>query len=82
MKKLKLNVDAVVVESFSTAGNASTGTGTGTVWGNGLSNERCNSEWSCLPDTCIGVSCGESNCCSDTIEVGFTCPHTCDYGCV
>jgi len=80
MKKLKLNVDAVVVESFPTAGNASTGTGT--VWGNNLSNERCNSQWSCLPDTCIGVSCGESNCCGDTIGMGYTCPQTCDYGCV
>lgn len=73
MKKVKLDVDSLAVESFETGGD---GQARGTVQGRGISNERCNSDVSCA-DTCYFLSCNPSDCgkCVDTYD------GTCDIYC-
>jgi hypothetical protein len=71
MKKLRLNVDALTVQSFATADQASS---RGTVHG-----EECTCPTNC---TCPGCpSCGETcpNTCAETCD-DATC-NTCDYSC-
>jgi hypothetical protein len=71
MKKIKLNLESLEVESFAAAEDTREG---GTVRGNGGSNRACNSAMSCLADTCYFYSCFESDC-------GGCVTHTCDLNC-
>jgi hypothetical protein len=73
MRKVKLELDALAVESFETAAGAPE---RGTVHAHGRSNEPCNSAWSCH-DTCYFISCYESDCgyCLDTYN------ESCDISC-
>lgn len=54
MNKLRLSLDKLHVESFDTARTPS---GEGTVHAHVGSNARCNSDISCLPDTCHWITC-------------------------
>ncbi len=72
MKKIKLDLSNLAVESFETGKDAFP---RGTVQGQGASNERCNSDRSCA-DTCYFFSCNPSDCdrCTDPSEFG-----SCNY---
>ncbi len=73
MNKLKLVLDELAVESFETVAQDA---GVGTVRANDVSNQRCQSQASCLPDTCIGQSCVDTECGCGPTE-GQTCYINC-----
>ncbi|HEX9938986.1 MAG TPA: hypothetical protein VGB15_17730 [Longimicrobium sp.] len=72
MGKIKLELDTLAVESFETGKDLLP---RGTVQGHGASNERCNSDVSCM-DTCYFLSCNISEC----YRCGYT-GSTCDVAC-
>jgi hypothetical protein len=67
MKKLRLPLDGLEVESFDTGDAPGE---RGTVHAHyPLSNQHCNSEWSCR-DTCYFYSCYDTDCgCNPTYDV-------------
>lgn len=74
MKKLRL--ESLEVESFETAGSA---LDPGTVHAYVVSNARCNSAVSCLPDTCYFDTCMD---CVPTVggcTIDQTCAALCTY---
>jgi hypothetical protein len=66
MKKLRLTLDDLRVDSFHTARN---GVEKGTVFG-----EQCTCMTQCGQDTCPGCPTCDATC-------GFTCEYTCEYTC-
>ena len=66
MKKLRLDVDALEVQGFTTEGARDT---RGTVRGAG---HTAWNELSCVPDTCWGTSC-EVRCASDEVTTPCVC---------
>jgi len=94
MNKLRLSLDALRVESFEMEQGMEE---EGTVYAHVVSNARCNSAVSCLPDTCywetcmdcaatIGActspdTCGEVSCTTDWTYIQPTCPFSCNPTC-
>lgn len=93
MKKLSLSLDDLRVESFETEKES---TAEGTVFGHVESNQRCNSDRSCLADTCYWETCmdceqtvggctGEDSCgaggCLPYTYNAATCPFSCHATC-
>lgn len=89
MRKLKLDLDALAVESFAASADAAA---PGTVRANDESNARCNSDVSC-GNTCVD-SCGicgtylcvptEDNATCNfycTVSGGTSCNAPCGYSC-
>jgi hypothetical protein len=74
MKKLKLELDALTVESFE-AGN---GSGRGTVRGNNVTYDSCDPCYPIEPEDSINY-CGPAPTAAGTC--GGTCQGTCSCGC-
>jgi hypothetical protein len=75
MKKIKLELDRLTVESFETSEHDGE---KGTVHGHGISNARCNSDISCLADTCYFLSCFDTQCYCNVETYAETCGTACD----
>jgi hypothetical protein len=80
MKKIKLELESLIIESFETAAAAGE---RGTVEAHAPgSNERCNSDWSCV-DTCYFMSCLDTQCYCNVVTYEHTCDDvsTCAFYC-
>lgn len=90
MKKLRMELDALKVESFETERAAGAGTviGAGVLVGDAVAQtypncseiDACPSAWQCTPNgTCYDPSCAQANTCAKTCAA--TCFHTCANTC-
>lgn len=77
MKKITLDLDRLEVESV-VASHENARVGEGTVFGNAPSNAKCNSDFSCLPETCAFQSCLDTQCYCTVRTLDCTCD-SCDY---
>jgi hypothetical protein len=86
MKKLRLDVDALAVQSFATHASPGAGTVIGAVqavaqsYPNCSEIDGCPSAWNCTPNgTCYDPSCAQQNTCAQTCP--NTCANTCPQSC-
>jgi len=77
MAKLRLDLSELAVETFGTGEPIEP---IGTVQGHYiLSNQRCNSDYSCQAYTCDFLSCNDSDCGKCIATYGDSCDIICNY---
>lgn len=94
MKKMKLDLDALAVESFETDATQGRGTVLGAAeaavgqvqpatYPNCSAIDACPSAWQCTPNgTCYGATCGQDSCVKTCAATCQSCPSLCfDPGC-
>jgi len=94
MKKLRMELDELKVESFETQQAAGTGTvvGAGVLIGDAVAQtypncspiDGCVSAWNCTPNgTCYDPSCAQVDTCAQTCAATCyrTCANTCPQSC-
>lgn len=94
MKKLRMELDELKVESFETQRAAGTGTviGAGVLIGDAVAQtypncsaiDACPSAWQCTPNgTCYDPSCAQADTCAQTCAATCfkTCANTCPVSC-